>query len=228
MIITIDGPTGSGKTSVASSLAQKLGFCALNSGRFYRAIAYILHNVDHIPLDQFKELDAALLKSAFERFTYRYNPAKMNFDIFYTGQLINEQLKDMVIDQAASVLGTNPKAREMINDIQRAVAQEYKNVVVEGRDAGSVVFPNAELKIFLTARPEIRAERWQKDQKKRGNEISLPQALQQISERDLRDSKRDIAPLTIPDDAFVFDNSAYDKEETVTQLFDYIKTYMNV
>lgn len=225
MIITIDGPTASGKTFVAWALAKKLGFCALNSGRFYRALGYVLLQSKHLAPEQFLQLSACQLQEAFAQLSYTYNPAQLNFDVIFEGHIINDFLKDASIDNAASHVSMHPAVRDLINGIQRAVVHECGNIVVEGRDAGSVVFPQAEIKIFLTAALDVRAKRWLHDQHMRGNPISFDQAVQQISQRDERDSERDVAPLVVPEGAYVFDNSAYAQEETVDRLFEYIKNF---
>jgi cytidylate kinase len=131
---------------------------------------------------------------------------------------ITSNLKEPRIDQAASIVSTNSFVREKVNRRLRWLYREQGSCVVDGRDGGTKIFPDANLKIFLTASLEIRAERWRLDQEKRGNIFSLVEACDVLQERDSRDSQRAIAPLSIPEHAVVIDNGMLTEADTVEQI----------
>lgn len=218
MIITIDGPTASGKSTAARSIAKKLGYYYLYTGLLYRALAYLLMHHYSYTLDTIAnpDLTQADLLLDPHRFNYRYS-SQDGEQIFFDTINITDYLKGDVIGQAASILSTNPAIRERLNGLQRAIAHE-QNVVIDGRDSGSVVFPHADKKFFLTAGEQVRAERWRTLQRKRGINCSFNEALDFIHTRDERDSNRSIAPLKIPEGAVVIDNSDLSSQETIEQI----------
>ena len=136
---------------------------------------------------------------------------------------VTSHLKSSGVDAAASILSTNGRVRTELLRVQRACAEKF-DLVAEGRDVGSVVFPNADVKFFLTACVSVRAQRWRSDQKKRsGIDFSLDKAIQTITKRDERDRTRTIAPLICPKDAFVLDNSDLDLDGTLAKMVDVIQ-----
>jgi cytidylate kinase len=221
MIITIDGPTASGKSTIALKIAQKLGWKCLSSGLLFRALAYILttilghHETELVTLKS-SDIEAALDRSRFS-FTLNGNGGK----IFFDGSDITPYLKDSSVDQPASIIGTISYVRERLAEEQRRAVKEH-NVVVEGRDVGSVVFPHAVVKFFLTAAEEIRAHRWQLDQEKRGLSVPMSDAHKMIKERDTRDKSRSTSPLVVPEGAFIIDSTELGPDETVAQLLVHI------
>lgn len=221
MIITIDGPTASGKSSVGRELAKRLRFYYVYSGLLYRALAYLLINKKAYKQEQLKNPSAEDIAQMLDpkHFVYRYDDQEQE-RIFFDVQDITPFLKDSFIDQTASIVSTNEHVRSQMRDIQRIIARSY-DLVVDGRDAGSVVFPDAEYKFYLTASPDVRAERWRLQQLKLGEKFTNQQARAQIEERDKRDKTRDIAPLIIPDNAIVVDNSSLTIQETVNKMLEY-------
>jgi CMP/dCMP kinase len=221
MIITIDGPTASGKSTVGRMIADKVGFYYLCSGLIYRAIGYCLvHKYDytletitHVRLEDINECAAQLW--------YEYN-AHSQERIFSEDDAMPLYLKDKFMDQVASRVSVNKDVRKAVTTIQHDIAHHH-NIVVDGRDVGSVVFPNAEVKFFLTTSMQVRAQRWQKDQEKYGNYFPLDQAVTSITERDERDKNRATAPLVIPAGAIVIDSSLLTIEETVEKMMEYIR-----
>lgn len=217
MVITIDGPAASGKSTVGRMLAEQLGFYYINSGLLFRALAYLLiqHRLyNEEALQNPKKKDIAIFFDP-ERFYYRYDHGKEI--VLFDGCDITPKLKSSFLDKATSLLSTNDVVREAIRAIQHDLEKKY-NLVVEGRDSGSVVFPHAAIKFFLTASAEKRAERWQHLQQQRGNDVSLHEAIRIINERDKRDKERKIAPLCIPDNATVIDNSDLTIKQTVQKM----------
>lgn len=228
MIITIDGPSASGKSTIGRKLAKHLGYYYAYSGLLFRALAYLL-----IHERGYKEYDlrnprAEDIEYCFdpEQFYYQFND-QFQERVFFQEIDITPHLKISFIDQMSSILSINKRVRERIVAIQRDVARDY-SVVVDGRDAGSVVFPDADIKFFLTASVEIRAERWRQEQIKIGNDYSREEAIEKINERDQRDRKRELAPLIIPDDAIVVDSSQMTVDQTVEKMLSFIETNLAI
>ena len=223
MIITIDGPTASGKSTIGRLLAKKLGAYYLYSGLLYRAVAYLLitrdgYTLTTIDTPNLKKVRALVDPSVF---SYRYDD--MNGDrIFFEGEDITPFLKDPMIDQAASILSTDKPVRDIINTLQRQIA-DSKDVIVDGRDAGSIVFPQADYKFYITADKKERAARWQAAQKEKGNDVSLDDALSYLNARDQRDSERVHDPLSVPRNAQVIDTTNMTINHVVEEIFSYMQ-----
>ncbi len=224
MIITIDGPTASGKSTVAVQLAHTLGYYYLNTGFLYRGISYLLMSKYGYTLPELtrpKEADIhAILDPS--RFKYTYHDGQAG--VMYDGEVITPFLKNKTNDQASSIVSGNQMVRDALLEYQRHYTKNY-NVIAEGRDTGTIIFPNAEIKIFLTASLQERARRWQQQQLLQGTRYSLEEASAQVRERDERDSTRAIAPLIVPPGATVFDNTNLTQEQTVHALIDIIKNH---
>jgi len=223
MIITIDGPAASGKSTAARMLAKELGFYYINTGLLYRAIAYLLINKCAYKENQLRDPDPLDLKEYIdpEKLVYDFDK-DFKEQIIFEGENITPFLKTSFIDKGASIVSTNGMVRELLLEIQRVAAQRF-NVVAEGRDTGSVVFPEADVKIFLSASLKVRAERWRQEQEKKGNPYSQEDAKNIIDDRDRRDKERAIAPLTIPDDAIFIDNSKLDIDQTLAKVIDLVR-----
>ncbi len=223
MIITIDGPTASGKSTAACLLAQRLDYDYLNTGLLFRALAYLLLTHEGYSEQQIRNPKEADIKKYLDpkRLEYKCDASKCG-QVLFDGVPIKQNLKTSTIDRMASLVSTNPMVRTCIEEIERSFARD-NNIVIDGRDTGSKVFPYADFKFFLEASVEVRAKRWQASQQKKGNTVSLAQAIESITERDKRDSDRAIAPLVVPKGAFVIDNSTLNQEETLKKLLNVIK-----
>ncbi len=223
MIITIDGPVASGKSTIGKLLAQKMGAYYLYTGLLYRALAYLLIENFGYTLDSIGNPDQKEVQLLIDpkRFSYRYNE-QMGGQLFFDGNDITPLMKNPLIDQASSILSANNQVREQLNRIQRTIADE-RTIIIDGRDAGSVVFSHAEYKFFLTADERERAHRWQAHQAIKSNNLSLDQAIVSIRMRDQRDSQRTYAPLIIPHGARVIDTTGMSPEQVVTQMMSYMK-----
>lgn len=226
MIITIDGPVASGKSSVARAVALELKFFYINSGLLFRACAYILVHNKQVKLGQLPDLsrDKLLALIDFGQLEYFFDGQEQ---IRYVGENITYDLRADTIAQAASVASTNQALRDLILAFERQIAAD-SNIVVDGRDTGSVVFPQAEVKIYLTATVDVRAKRWQIDQEKRGNKLSFEQARSEITERDSRDANRSHAPLVVPVGAVTIDSSHKIIKQVVSEIELLVKSVNNI
>ena len=207
LIIAIDGPVGSGKSTVARRVADLLGYAYLDSGAMYRAVAWKAL-CDGIPLDS-----PELLGALASRVRIDLVPRGGKLHVILDGEDITDWIRTPIVSQAASSVAVVPGVRRpMVAEQRRAGAQG--GVVMEGRDIGSVVFPHADLKIYLDASPEVRAERrWRELHE--SDEVSDPLiVLAGVRERDRRDREREMSPLVRAADAVVVDNTAMDAEET--------------
>lgn len=223
MIITIDGPTASGKSSVARMLAQHLHFYYLSSGILFRGLAYILIHEFHYQEKNIENVRVEDLRRAIDpqRFIYRYS-IHQNEQLFFDGVDISNYLRNPTITQYSSLLGGQPVVRDALLKLQHTIAAQH-NVVAEGRDIGSTVFANAEVKFYLTASVSVRVQRWYHDQKAKGVSISPEQALKNVQERDERDMNRATAPLVIPEKALIIDSSALSKDQVLSIMLEHIK-----
>ena len=223
MIVTIDGPTVSGKSTVARALANKLGFYCLSSGLLYRALAYILlYKFGYKPDELYTPLPEDIQSATdSDRFVYTYDKTQCG-TVMFDGEDITSNLKKTEVAHCASVLGTNIVVRDKLRHVQHELAKKH-DMIVEGRDSGSVIFPDADVKFYLTAPIEVRAQRWQADKKRHETIFSLQEAISVISERDQRDKERKIAPLVIPNGAIIIDSATMNLEQTVKGMLDHIK-----
>jgi CMP/dCMP kinase len=216
MIITIDGPVASGKSSVANALAKRLGFYYLYTGLLYRAVAYVLTQVPgklQLPLtEQSVSVITAADLTFVSKLVYEFSNGSPH--VFFNDQEITSHLCESAYDQLASIVSANKVVREALLEFQRGLAKAH-DVVADGRDCGTVVFPHAELKFFLTADIDVRGRRLFHDVKRGHKNASLRQLKASLKERDERDKKRDIAPMKVSRDAIFIDNSQMDLEQTV-------------
>jgi cytidylate kinase len=214
LTITIDGPAGSGKSSVARRIAGVLGYLYLDSGAMYRALA--LKALQHmVPLDDDAQLEKLAAETHIELKppTPEQEKAGAKNRVFLDGAEVTDAIRTGEVAQAASRLAT-------IADVRRVLVAEQQRagagggIVMEGRDIGTVVFPKAELKIFLDASPEVRTERRWKEHQEKGEKVTVFQVLEEVRERDKRDRERKVSPLVRAADAVIVDNTAMDVEET--------------
>jgi len=195
-ILTIDGPSAVGKGTISEYLSDELKWNYLNSGALYRAIAWVAIN-DSIEINNIREIEKA---SKNILFSLQNKKLYISYKSIEIGSLIyNEE-----VAKVASKISSEPKVRESILNIQRSFKKE-PGLVAEGRDMGSVIFPDAQVKLFLTATIETRAQRRFKQLKDRGFNVSLPALIKDLDARDKRDKSRESSPLIIPKGAFVIE-----------------------
>jgi cytidylate kinase len=220
MIITIDGPTASGKSTIAKLLAEQLDVMYINSGLMYRATAYVLRQ-KKIPISHDKHLSKGQVTALFQEIEYSYTKDKGPI-LRWNGQAITHLLKTADIDLASSVVALQPIVRQDILDYERRLA-DAQDVIADGRDCGTVIFPQAEHKFYITASLEVRALRWQRDQLKEGKQFTLDECMQIVGERDRRDAEREISPMKPADDALIIDTSTMTVQDVITELITIIQ-----
>jgi len=213
MIIAIDGPSGAGKSTLGKMLAKELGLLYLDTGAMYRAVA-LSASKQGIGLE-----DAASVATAAKQAEIELKGEVDSLRVFLDGVDVSDEIRTLEIAQAASLVSTISDVRRTMVDLQRKLGEQSpKGCVLEGRDIGSVVFPNADIKFFLTAKPEARARRRFEEDKAKGRLTTYEQTLAEINERDERDVARVDSPLTIAEDAVVIDTSELDLSEVFEQM----------
>lgn len=217
-IITIDGPSGVGKGTLCQLLAKELGFAYLDSGALYRlaALEIAKHGLETASL--------AEQTSAVSAMKVAFYPTEHGIDIHLNDEKIGEELRLESTGNLASQLATKPEIRNALLDLQRNFGTD-NNLIADGRDMGTVVFPNANLKIFLDAESKIRAERRYKQLKAKGENVTLRDLEIEIAERDDRDRNREIAPLKPASDAVVIDTTNLTVSEVLQKVKDLIATH---
>jgi cytidylate kinase len=214
LTIAIDGPAGSGKSSVARRVGALLQYLYLDSGAMYRALALKALRKG-VPLDDESRLEALAKETHIELRapSSEHEAAGAKNCVFLDGADVTGEIRSADVAQAASYLAAFAKVRKvLVAEQQRAGAGG--GVVMEGRDIGTDVFPQAELKIFLDASPETRAERRWKEHREKGDRLTLAEVFDEVIERDKRDRERQVSPLVRAADAVLVDNTAMDIEET--------------
>jgi cytidylate kinase len=214
LTIAIDGPAGSGKSSVARRVAEMLGYLYLDSGAMYRAVA-LKALARQLPIDDEVKMESLAAETHIELKspTKEQEAAGLKNRVFLDGREVTEEIRRTEVGDAASRLATIAGVRRVLVKEQQA-AGAGGGVVMEGRDIGTVVFPRAELKIFLEAEADVRAERRRKEHEEKGEHLSLEEVLEEVRIRDLRDRERKVSPLLRAKDAVLVDNTAMGIEES--------------
>lgn len=212
LIIAIDGPAGSGKSTIAEKLSELLDIFHLNSGALYRIIGLYLNQQGISPKDS-EKVEAALQEINIEIKDNKY---------FLNGKDVTEEIKTLEAGKLASAFSQNPSVRKKVNEIIKDVSKSI-DIVVDGRDIGTVVLPHSDLKIFLTATLEERARRRWKELKAKGENVSYQEILNEIYERDNADSKRSIAPLKPAKDALIIDTTNKSIQEVVEEILSILR-----
>jgi cytidylate kinase len=203
--VAIDGPAGSGKSSVARAVAERYGCVHLDSGAFYRAVALFFRS-NNIDLSSDESCEDALGRIHF---------SISDGSIFLNGTIVNEEIRTIEISQIASLVSAKPSVRIFVTETIRELVRN-KSVVMDGRDIGTVVLPDAEVKIYVTASLEERAKRRQKELGEKGISSTIDDMLQEIQERDQRDTTRSIAPLKPAPDAVIIDTTGLTFDEVLS------------
>ena len=211
-VITIDGPAGAGKSSVAKDIARELGINYLDTGAIYRATALILAEAEIKPGDD------EYMREALSKIRVELKGGKVLVNDFD----VSGEIRTPEVDELSSVYSALPAVREALLGLQRE-QQKHGSIVAEGRDVGSVVFPNALVKFFLTASPEARAKRRYSERISKGKPADYDEILAAIVERDKHDSTRETAPLTVPEGAIILDTSDMTEQQVTQFIIDHVK-----
>lgn len=220
MIVTIDGPAGSGKSTTARRCAERLGFVYLDTGAMYRAVALGFVRADVDPTQDDPE---AVLSSLSVEVEYE----EEDMHVFLGGEDVTTRIRTSEVGTVASEISSFPTVRERMVEDQRRIGfqkqETYGGVILDGRDTGTVVFPEAEVKVFMVADVEERARRRQQEYAEEGKDVPFEQVRQEIEDRDRRDRTRDIAPLRRADDARTLDTTDRSIDEQVAFVADLVK-----
>ncbi len=215
-IVAIDGPAGAGKSTVARRLADTLGFVFVDTGALYRMVAVAAKRAavawsDAAPVGELANALVARGAIAFER------DAERGVRVWLDGKDVTDAIREPDIGMGASTVSAHKAVRDALLDLQRQ-AGRAGGVVLEGRDIGTVVFPDAEVKFFLTARPEVRAKRRFDELTAKGQRVTFEDTLAEVRRRDEQDTTRVVAPLRQAEDAVLIDNSDFGIDETVARM----------
>ena len=210
--IAIDGPAGAGKSTIARQLAKELGYYYVDTGAIYRTVAYFLDLLGISPKDVDgvnRYIDELTIEIVYDEEGKQH--------MIMNGMDVSDDIRTQDISQKASLVSAHKVVRDMLLDMQRQVAKEH-NVIMDGRDIGTVVLPKANVKIFLTATPEIRAKRRYDELIAKGQKANLAQVLKEVEQRDYQDTHREIAPLKQAKDAVLVDTSDLDIDGVVAAI----------
>ncbi len=214
--VAIDGPAGAGKSTLARRLAKEMGYYYVDTGAIYRTVAYFFDLWGVAP----KDIDG--ISRYIDELTIgiEYDEEGLQHMIM-NGMDVTDDIRTQEISQKASLISAHAIVRDVLLDMQREVAQKH-NVVMDGRDIGTVVLPKATVKIFLTASPEVRAQRRTKELQEKGQKANFAQILKEIQQRDYQDTHREVAPLKMSRDSVKLDTSELDVEQTLAAMKDII------
>lgn len=222
LVIAIDGFSSCGKSTVAKELARKLGYVYVDTGAMYRAVTY--HCMKHNLIDAVGNVDEARLKAVIGnlQITFTYDKATGGNSTWLDGVLVEKEIRTIEVSNKVSFVSKIDFVRARMVQLQQQMGQQG-GIVMDGRDIGTVVFPNADLKIFMTATPEVRAQRRFDELTAKGDKVTFAEVLENVNQRDYIDQHRDISPLRQAPDAHVVDNS----NMTPAQQFDLILQLVN-
>ena len=216
--IAIDGPAGAGKSTIAKLLAKELGFYYVDTGAIYRTVAYFMDLLGVAP----KDVDGVsrYIDELTIEIEYDENGAQ---HMIMNGMDVTDDIRSPEISQKSSLISAHAVVREMLLDMQRNVAKQH-NVIMDGRDIGTVVLPRAQVKVFLTASAEVRARRRHLEMQAKGGKDSYDKVLADIKQRDHQDSTREIAPLKQAKDAILLDTSDMDVEQAIAAIREIVRS----
>ncbi|MEM9144118.1 MAG: (d)CMP kinase [Bacteroidota bacterium] len=218
--IAIDGYSSTGKSTIAKRLAKTLGYVYIDTGAMYRAVTLYAQRVGLLDMGN-EDYPNALVQNLPKIYLkFVRDPREESVAMYLNGENVERAIRTMEVSKQVSQVARIKEVREKLVDMQREMGKE-KGVVMDGRDIGTVVFPNAELKVFMTASPEKRAYRRYKELLDRGDKVTYEEVLGNVQQRDKIDSGRKHSPLKKADDAVVFDNSDMGLEEQFERLYNY-------
>lgn len=219
IIIAVDGYSSGGKSTFAKAVAAKLGYIFIDTGAMYRAVTlYAMRNG--------MEDDPAALVEALPQvhIDFRFNPATGRSDVYLNGENVEAEIRRIDVSSRVSAVSSIPQVRAKLVAMQQEMGRA-KGIVMDGRDIGTVVFPEAELKIFMTADPHVRAERRYKELIAKGEQVSLAEIEENIRERDRQDETREVSPLRRAEDAVLLDNSFMTVEQQMEWIGEQLRRF---
>jgi cytidylate kinase len=219
IVVAIDGYSSCGKSTLAKALAKKLHFIYIDSGAMYRAVTlYFLRN--HTDLK-----DHDLIIDALEHIDLNFHSRDYQSHILLNGEEVSEEIRQMPVSENVSTIAAIKEVRQAMVKQQQKMGKS-KNIVMDGRDIGTTVFPNAPVKLFMTADPKIRAERRHKELLSKGEEVSLEEIFENIAHRDFLDTTREESPLVRAEDAIILDNTDLSEEEQLAFAMEKILPFL--
>ena len=225
IVIAIDGFSSCGKSTFAKAIAARLGYIFIDTGAMYRSVT--LYALEHGAINNgIVDEDALVALLDDITITFRFNPMRGASDIYVNGDLVEGKIRTIEISNLVSPVSSIGKVREKLVAMQQQMGRE-RGVVMDGRDIGTVVFPDAELKIFMTADPKVRAERRYKELTAKGDEVTMEEILENVISRDKADMTREISPLRQAEDAVVLDNSHMSVEEQMAWFMERYEGIVN-
>ena len=225
IIIAIDGYSSTGKSTVAKQLAKHLGYVYIDSGAMYRAVTYFAMTKGIIDAKHF-DADELISKLDDIKIRFVFNSDLGFAEVYLNNVNVEREIRSMEVSNLVSKVSAIPEVRKQLVKQQHAMGEE-KGIVMDGRDIGTVVFPNAELKIFMTASAETRATRRYNELKAKGDDVSFEAVLKNVQERDYLDSTRADSPLYKADDAIEIDNSKMTVEEQLQTVLGLVKKVLD-
>ena len=219
LVIAIDGFSSTGKSSISKVVADTLGLIHIDTGAMYRAITLFgLRNFKN----EKQEIDLSKLLQNLNEISLEFRENSGKLEIYLNGENVSKEIRTTEVSDNVSFIAKQPEVRERLVVLQRDIA-EKQGVIMDGRDIGTVVLPNADYKIFLTASADERARRRFLELQSLGIETTIEEVKQNLIERDRIDSEREISPLKQAEDAILIDNTNLNKEETIELILSYIK-----
>ncbi len=212
IVVAIDGPAGAGKSTVARLVAERLSYLYIDTGAMYRAVAYRIMK-DGVPVS-----DPAKVTRAAKKLDIRLKDTENGQRVYVDGEDVTEAIRSVEVTRLSSPVSAVPGVRKRLVDLQRNMADDEAGVVMEGRDIGTVVFPDAKVKVYLTASVEERAKRRTLEMTRKGMQADVKQVETEIRERDLRDSTRSTAPLAQASDAVMVNTDGVSIEQVVDKI----------
>lgn len=224
--IAIDGHSSCGKSTMAKDLAKSTGYVYIDTGAMYRAVT--LYAMRNGIFDSENNVDEELLKSRMDdiKISFQFNPEKGRPDTYLNGEYVENDIRGMEVSSRVSHIAAIPFVREVMVNQQKQMGRD-KGVVMDGRDVGTVIFPDAELKLFVTASAEVRAQRRYDELTAKGETVDFNEILKNVQERDYIDTHREVGPLKQADDAIVLDNSNMTIEEQKKWLIQQFEKAVN-
>lgn len=203
--IAIDGYSSTGKSTIAKQVAKELGYAYVDSGAMYRAVTLYALNNNFIGKEN-NNIQALIKMLPYIKLKFKYNSALGYSEIFLDGENVEKEIRTLEVSNYVSTVAAITEVRQMLVELQKEMGKD-KGVVMDGRDIGTVVFPDAEFKLFMTASPETRAHRRYKELIDRGDKVTYDEVLENVQNRDYIDSHRENSPLIKANDAIEFDNT---------------------